>query len=113
VLVFVYGTLKRGRSNHRLMRGARLLGTHVTDPRFTLIDLGGYPGAVEGGETAVHGEVYRISTPLLARLDRLEDVPVEYTRQPIASPWGPAWMYLYGGRRRGRVVPSGMWPRTG
>lgn len=107
-LVFVYGTLKRGRSNHRLMRGARLLGTHVTEAVFTLLDLGGYPAALARGGTAVSGEVYRIPPGLLARLDRLEGD--EYLRVPVPTPWGEAWMYLYRGKRRGRALDSGVWP---
>jgi gamma-glutamylcyclotransferase (GGCT)/AIG2-like uncharacterized protein YtfP len=108
--VFVYGTLLRGESNHRLLAGAELLGAHRTAPCFALYDLGTYPGLTRGGRTAVLGEVYRVSTADLCRLDRLEDYPWLYTRESIPSPWGPVWVYCYRGRIRNRpLIPSGDW----
>ena len=38
-------------------RGARLVATARTAPRYTLVDLGPYPALVEDGDTAVFGEV--------------------------------------------------------
>jgi len=32
---------------------------------------------------------------MLAELDKLEDVPVEYRRELIPTPFGEAWIYLY------------------
>lgn len=106
--VFVYGTLMRGQVNHGFMKTARFLGTHRTDPVFTMVALRGYPGVVPGGNSAVAGEVYQLDRATLARLDRLEDVPREYTREAIRTPFGEAWIYLYRGRA-GRVLPSGRW----
>ncbi len=94
IRVFVYGTLKRGGSNHRLLARADFLGTCVTSARFSLYDLGEYPAAVPGGHTAIHGEVYRLRFPELRRLDALEDYPRLYTRRLIGTPYGPAWIYL-------------------
>ncbi|SEO56454.1 gamma-glutamylcyclotransferase family protein [Aquisalimonas asiatica] len=108
--VFVYGTLRRGGSNHRLLRDARLLGAHRTDPVFAMLDVGPYPGVVNGGETAIQGEVYAVTPAQFRELDALEDYPRTYTRQRIATPWGEAWIYLY--RPRGQrlpQVPTGDW----
>ncbi|MBK1702003.1 gamma-glutamylcyclotransferase family protein [Thiococcus pfennigii] len=108
--VFVYGTLRRGEVNHRLLADAEFLGGHRTEPCFALYDLGAYPGLTRGGRTAVVGEVYRVDTAGLRRLDRLEDYPRLYTRTPIASPWGPAWIYCYRGRIQDRpLIRSGDW----
>ena len=41
--VFVYGTLKRGGSNHSFLAGQRYLGPARTPPGFTLHSLGDYP----------------------------------------------------------------------
>lgn len=110
--VFVYGTLRRGGSNHSLLKGARLLGSHRTAPVYRMLDLGSYPGVVEPGDTAILGEVYGITRPMLARLDVLEDFPRSYTRRRIDTPWGAAWIYLYRGRNhRLRRVPRGDWLR--
>jgi gamma-glutamylaminecyclotransferase len=74
-LVFVYGTLKRGGSNHGLLRGQRLLASARTRGGFRLFDLGGYPGLVEApaGGRAVEGELWAVDARCLERLDRLED----------------------------------------
>jgi gamma-glutamylcyclotransferase (GGCT)/AIG2-like uncharacterized protein YtfP len=45
-LVFVYGTLKRGGSNHHYLAGQQYLGAAHTVPGFNLYSLGTYPGLV-------------------------------------------------------------------
>jgi gamma-glutamylaminecyclotransferase len=108
--VFVYGTLLRGEVNHHLLSDARFLGLHRTEPRFTLLVLGAYPGLVAGGDTAVFGEVYGVDAAGLRRLDRLEDYPRLYGRQLIATAHGSAWVYLFRGPRQDRVqLPHGDW----
>ncbi|MFO1433707.1 MAG: gamma-glutamylcyclotransferase family protein [Candidatus Competibacteraceae bacterium] len=93
--LFVYGTLRRGECNHPLLRAAPFLGQCRTAGRYTLFHLGGYPAAIAGGRTALVGEVYTLNKALLTRLDSLEDYRREYGRDRIATPYGPAWIYLY------------------
>jgi gamma-glutamylcyclotransferase (GGCT)/AIG2-like uncharacterized protein YtfP len=93
-LLFVYGTLRRGESNHYLLEPAQCLGQHQTRPEFTLYDLGPYPAVIEGHD-AIIGEVYLIDEETLANVDELEDCPVEYRREQIETPFGSAWIYLY------------------
>ena len=45
-LVFVYGTLKRGGSNHFLLAHQQFVGATRTGAGFALYDLEGYPGLV-------------------------------------------------------------------
>jgi gamma-glutamylcyclotransferase (GGCT)/AIG2-like uncharacterized protein YtfP len=92
--VFVYGTLRRGESHAQLMQGARFLGSHITDPRYTLCDMSEYPAAVSWGATAIHGEVYEVDNALLRRLDEYEEFPEVYNRRLIHTPYGGAWIYL-------------------
>ncbi len=111
--VFVYGTLCRGGSNHRLLRRARYLGRHHSKPVYTLLDLGAYPGAIRGGVTGIRGEVYAVDKLTMGLLDRLEDYPELYTRELITTPYGRAWIYLYrppAGKRR--LIRTGLWRRT-
>lgn len=82
--VFVYGTLLPGEGNHELLRGARRVGPARTLPRYRLHDLGAYPALVAGGATAVVGEVWEVDDVTLAALDRLEDHPDYYRREPVA-----------------------------
>jgi gamma-glutamylaminecyclotransferase len=108
--VFVYGTLLAGEVNHCLLDGAPLLGPWRTLPRYTLYDLGAYPGVAAGGCTAIVGEVYAVDTQRLARLDTLEEYPRLYDREPILTAYGCAWIYLYRGRLADRpAIPGGDW----
>ena len=74
--VFVYGTLKRGGSNHSLLAGQQLLGPARNPPGFTLYSLGDYPGMVRAPDdkTGVTGEVWAVDDACLQQLDELEGV---------------------------------------
>lgn len=74
--VFVYGTLKRGFSNHHFLRGQTFLGMATTVPGYRLFSLGDYPGLVhwEGDAQSVQGEVWQVDDACLADLDVLEGV---------------------------------------
>jgi gamma-glutamylaminecyclotransferase len=83
--LFVYGTLKRGLANHHFLAGQTFLGEAVTLPRYRLVDFGPNPGLLEAGPgTAVHGELWRVDAPTLARLDAFEEIPHYFDRRPIA-----------------------------
>lgn len=107
--VFVYGTLMRGEAHHGRLEGAEFLGEHMTRPAYTMLHTGRYPGVVKGGYTAIRGEVYRLSPGTVARLDRFEDVPAEFFRARLATPWGRAWIYLYNRPGIRRKVKGGNW----
>ena len=84
-LVFVYGTLKRGERNHRLLAAAEFVGPAFTEPRFRLIDCGPYPAMIEHCDEplVVAGEVFRIDDAILVELDRLEDEGRLYRRKVV------------------------------
>lgn len=85
--IFVYGSLKRGGSNHALLQGQSFLGTARTAAGFRLFDLGDYPGMVAwpGDTTGVEGEVWAVDAAGLARLDQLEGTAEGlYRRAPVA-----------------------------
>lgn len=113
--VAVYGTLKRRRSNHRLLGRARFLGTdHLRS--IVLFDLGPYPGARRKPSLGVLVEVYEVGDTGLARLDELEGYNPKaperglYTRQRLSTRHGDAWVYLYNGSVRGcRRISRGSW----
>jgi len=103
--LFVYGTLKRGCRAHRLLRGSPLLDRGVVRG-YTLLVRGGVPVAVSSlGECRVRGEVYLVSAPVLATLDRYEGVPKPYRRIRVSvelegGPSIEAFMYAGEGRVR-------------
>ena len=114
--VFVYGSLMRGQANHAVLAGARFVEECVTDPSYTLLDLGAYPGLVEGGTTAVHGEVFEVVAAGLRSLDRFEGVPHLYVRGEVRLSGRETTVsgYLLApavAARGGAEVPGGDWRR--
>lgn len=82
--LFVYGSLMQGFGNHRLLQGARFIGTAQTVAGFRLHALGGYPGLVsERGMGSAQGEVYEVDGDALAAIDKLEGHPRFYRRTLI------------------------------
>jgi hypothetical protein len=85
--LFVYGTLKRGGSNHHHLAGQTFLGPARTAQGFTLFSLGAYPGLVAAptDTRGVTGELWSVDATCLARLDVLEGLAEGlYRRAPIA-----------------------------
>ena len=93
--VFVYGTLKRNHGNWRyyLKNNSTYLGEYETDPNFTLISLGAFPGVLLHGNNSIKGELFEVSDVQFSRIDRLEGYPSFYNRIEIETPHGPSWMY--------------------
>lgn len=85
-LLFVYGTLKRGCSNHRQLEGQSFVGLARTPPGYRLYDLGGYPAIVAepADRAGVVGEVWSVTPEALEQLDHFEGVHEGlYRREPI------------------------------
>lgn len=94
-LVFVYGSLMEGLTNHALLLGAEKLGAAETAPEYRMYNLGLYPAIVRGGSIAIKGEVYSVTDEVLAALDRLEGHPDYYKRSKcVSTPWGKASVYM-------------------
>ena len=69
--VFVYGTLRRGGSNHFRLAGADFIASATVAGRLYHIDW--YPGLVlDDAGDEIHGEVYSVGPELLADLDVFE-----------------------------------------
>ena|SRR5581483_7546351 len=86
IIVFVYGTLKRGFNNHRrFLSEGKFLGTAETEPLYRLYDCGPYPCMVadEKNGVSVRGELFEINDKILQGLDYLEGVPHLYQRFPL------------------------------
>jgi gamma-glutamylaminecyclotransferase len=112
--VFVYGTLKRGQRNHRLLQGQEYLGTARTVPRYRLYDQGRYPCLVDApaNGVAVTGEIYSVEESVLQKLDELEGVPTLYDRHPVdlVNIEVPVVTYFYKGDLKGLTDCGSEWP---
>jgi gamma-glutamylcyclotransferase (GGCT)/AIG2-like uncharacterized protein YtfP len=81
--VFVYGTLKRGFCNHRLLEGCEFFGSAATVPTFKMIETG-FPVIMPDPDgKPVSGEVYTVDDQTLERLDRQEREGLSYDRELI------------------------------
>lgn len=110
--VFVYGSLMRGGRWHAVIAPGRFLGEARTQPAYTLLDLGRYPGLEPGGATAVHGELYEVDDATLDALDELEGHPELYERRPVLLDGeGDAQAWFTPDGASGPVVTSGDWRR--
>ena len=105
-VVFVYGTLRRGGSNHFRMAGAEFIASGTITGRMYRIDW--YPGLVlDPAGDEIHGEVYAVGPELLSVLDIFEGLSAgevegsEYRRvqttvmkqdSQIVSAWVWEWL---------------------
>lgn len=128
--LFVYGSLKRGGPAHgRLLPGRATAFLGPARARGRLVDLGAYPGLVEG-EGVVAGELYAVRAPgLWSELDAFElfdpDAPDPFDpetgegsefvriRTRLLRPALTAFLYRFNGPAQGaRTMRGGHWPVT-
>lgn len=106
-LVFVYGTLKKGFGNNRLLVGAKSLGEFTTAyPNFIMsgrFNAFPYVSRTEENGHFIKGELYLVeSSDMMDSLDCLEGHPEFYRREKVKISNGDeAYMYMvkqpYGG----------------
>ena len=102
-LVFVYGSLKKGFGNHRLLENSKYIAKGVTvSEGFDMGSCGGFPGVTSGGEYRIYGELYEVDDDTFERLDTLEgnghfyereEIDIMSISQPAAKVY-TAWMYI-------------------
>ncbi len=51
--------------------------------QYELVDLGGFPGLITEGGTAVQDDLYAVDGPTLANIDELEDHPDTFHRDTL------------------------------
>ncbi|MCL7943945.1 gamma-glutamylcyclotransferase family protein [Marinobacter sp. ATCH36] len=114
--VGVYGTLKKGQSNHQVLAGSHFVGRCQLS-QICLCDLGPYPGAMLRSSEGIEVEVYDVSEQVFAGLDELEDYNPQsphlgdYDRRQMETDFGLAWVYLYNGDVTGLPeIRWGGWP---
>jgi len=107
-LVFVYGTLMTGHSNHHLLEGSRFAG-ETSIKGWEMRDVGFYPAITKSEGGHVHGEMYIVSDEVFADLDRLEGYPGHYNKTVTKTELGwDVWVYYYK-KSTLPVIESGRW----
>jgi gamma-glutamylaminecyclotransferase len=115
--IFVYGTLKRGGSNHGFLAAQKYVGDARTILGFTLYELDGYPGMVAEptDREGVTGELWQVDAACLSALDELEGLAEGMYRR-VAVPLGPPHQlerveaYVYSRSVDGRRRIGSSWP---
>lgn len=83
-IIFVYGTLLHGNSNHEnYLSGAKYMGEAVL-PGYALYNLGGYPGIKTKKGDLVKGEVYTVDRETLNRINHLENEGTLYSLEEVS-----------------------------
>ncbi|WP_457559846.1 gamma-glutamylcyclotransferase family protein [Caminibacter sp.] len=86
-LIFVYGSLKKGKKLHNYLKNSLFLGNAKTLKKYPLILSRSkwYPYLIEkeGIGYQIKGEVYKIDFKTLKILDRVEEAPYYYYRKTI------------------------------
>lgn len=83
-LIAVYGTLKKGFGNHRLLENSKFIGSYVTESNHVMIHHGIPEASPEweiGSQLSV--ELYEVDDSTLLELDALESAPDWYYRYPV------------------------------
>jgi gamma-glutamylcyclotransferase (GGCT)/AIG2-like uncharacterized protein YtfP len=115
-MVFVYGTLRRGASNHFRMTQARFVTEGAVLGRLYRVDW--YPGVVADENAApVMGEIFETDAPTIEALDEFEGngyrrvmVPVKVTGEAGTSYVIEAWMWEWlGDPDEAKLIASGDW----
>jgi gamma-glutamylcyclotransferase (GGCT)/AIG2-like uncharacterized protein YtfP len=112
--IFVYGTLRQGGSNARLLADSEFLGRAITVEPYRLYDFGHYPAIIRGGQSFIYGEVYEVDGRTLRLVDRLEEHPDYYQRTEVeVQPFGTVWTYVFEESNAipsdARLIASGDW----
>lgn len=119
-LIAVYGSLRKGLGNHKLLENAKYLGEFESSPSFTMYSVSNcYPGLLRKGNTSIIMEAYLVSDKELERINVLEGYRDNqtkslnhYNKETLETPFGVASWYEYNRNPVTlRVVESGDWTR--
>lgn len=119
-LVAVYGSLRQGLGNHRLLENAEFLGTFETPPYYTMYSVANsFPALIKKGSTSIIMEAYLVSDSELYQLHSLEgyikgrdESLNHYNKRDIATPFGPGMWYEYARNPSNlRIVKGGDWTK--
>jgi len=91
--LFVYGTLKSGYGNNRLMRPGKFIKKACLDGY--ILSGNGVPFAIESPGDHIIGELWEVPKyQMLGPIDSLEGHPYFYTRTWVKDQLGGTWFYL-------------------
>ena len=81
--VFVYGSLKNGFHNHKVMKDSQFIGIATTKEKYDMFSYSSFPAVIPNGDYHIKGEIYYVDDETLKELDRLEGNGSFYKRKII------------------------------
>ncbi|MCY0870920.1 MAG: gamma-glutamylcyclotransferase [Firmicutes bacterium] len=115
IIVFVYGTLRAGQSNHSIIAPHILRPIGEGQIQGRMYHWGGFPAVTLEKPGIVYGEWYEIKASGLPALDRLEGYPTLYNRSVVSDVSGQVQGIVYhmpdakASRHARGIVRSGDW----
>lgn len=117
--IAVYGSLRRGMGNHRLIEDSEFLETAIIHLPYRMISLGGFPGLVPINEdedlVPITVEFYKVNADVNKRVEMLEGYPTFYDKYWFDRNFGgdneEVCIYVLPGERysSNNIVSSGDW----
>jgi len=118
--IFVYGSLRKGGSNHSLLASSKFIGTAKTVQKL-IMRARAFPFVSDDQQVSyIHGEVYSVNSSVLRKVDRLESYDVLspenswYKREEILvkmdnDPRSPRKVAMYFNRKENKapIIASG------
>lgn len=106
--IAVYGSLRKGCTNHHYLHEGKYLGTDRIGG-WQMYSNGSFP-YVRKGDGKITTEVYEVSRETLARIDELEGYPLHYDRKIVETGHGKSWLYFVKEVPAGCIhLPDGDW----
>lgn len=100
--IIVYGTLRKGQSNHYILKDQKYLGTFESEPIFSMYSIkNSFPALIANGNTSIKMEMYQISEEVLKKINNMEgyyenNKPISiYLKYKMVTPFGIGSIFLY------------------
>lgn len=108
--VFVYGTLRKNCVRGHVLADQEFLGKVETPPKYSLLNLGPFPGLAPG-KNVVKGELYEVDDACLGRLDMIEGHPHLFERRTVELNGQEVYTYFFNTDHPEdeATIPSGDW----
>ena len=109
ILVFVYGTLKRGFYNEFFLKNSEFIESYTANIRYKMVNLGEFPSITPDNKiNEISGEIYKINKKTLNRLDEFEGVPSFFNREMMNFNGHGVWVYTMT-KNNYPTIKSGVW----
>lgn len=96
MLIFVYGTLKKGFSNNTLLKTSKFIKKYTLTGKYQMINVNNaFPAVILSKNiNKIKGEIWDVNQETLDDIDALEGVPYLYNRRHFRYAGMNCWIYI-------------------